>query len=106
MLKSSFERFDWDRGNLGKCTAHGVTIFEIEGALAAGAMVMIPDASHSEDEDRYICAGRNASDRPLFVVVTFRTINGRRALRPITARYMHRKEAEKYEQARSQADRR
>jgi len=97
MLNPSFECFDWDQGNLVKCAAHGVTIDEIESAFVSNAMVILPDATHSEAEDRYIAAGRSMSRRHLFVVFTFRTVNGRRALRPITARYMHRKEAERYE---------
>jgi len=36
--------------------------------------------------------------RDLFVVLTFRIVAGRRLLRPITARYMHRKEIERYGQ--------
>lgn len=104
MLNPSFERFDWDQGDPAKCAAHGVTVDEIEGAFVSEAMMIVPDPKHSEDEDRYTAAGRARSGRHLFVAFTFRTVDGRRALRPITARYMHQKEAQRYEQARAQIE--
>ena len=106
MLNTAFECFDWDEANVSKCEAHGVSIAQIESALAANALVILPDTKHSTTEDRYIAAGRTAAGDYLFIAFTFRRINGRRALRPITARYMHRKEARQYEQARTQIKKR
>ncbi len=106
MLKAVFECFDWDQWNQAKCQAHGVTIDEIERALASNALLILPDAKHSRDEDRHIAVGRNDDGRHLLVVFTLRTVDGRRALRPISARYMHQKEAKRYEQARAQIKKR
>ena len=98
MMSLSFEGFDWDEGNAAKCRAHGVSIEEIENALVGKALAIMPDAKHSKAEGRYYGVGRTANGRDLFVVLTFRIVAGRKLLRPITARYMHRKEAERYEQ--------
>ena len=101
MLTTRFERFDWDAGNRDKCQAHGVSVAEIESALLIDDMLIVHDAQHSQDEQRYIAAGPTRSGRYLFVAYTLRTIDERTALRPITARYMHKDEAENYEQART-----
>jgi uncharacterized DUF497 family protein len=98
MMKLSFEGFDWDEGNAEKCRAHGVSIEEIESALISKTRVMVHDVKHSEDERRHVAIGRTVKGRDLFVGFTFRIVAGRKFLRPITARYMHRKEVERYEQ--------
>src|ERR1700733_14847964 len=59
--------------------------------------VLQPDLKHSADEDRLIAVGRTSTGRPVFVAFTIRTKNGRRLIRPVTARYMHAKEIEAYE---------
>ena len=102
MLKIRFERFDWDAANRGKCQAHGVSIAEIENALLLDDMLFLHDTKHSQDEQRYIAAGPTHTGRYLFVAYTLRTIDEQLALRPITARYMHKDEAERYEQARTE----
>jgi uncharacterized DUF497 family protein len=48
-------------------------------------------------EDRFIAVGRNAAGRPLFVAFTFRMKHGQRLIRPVSARYMHKKEIAGYE---------
>jgi uncharacterized protein len=88
--------FDWDQGNRTKCQKHGVPIAQIEGLFANGPRVA-PDLKHSADEDRLIAVGRTITGRPAFVAFTIRTKNGRRLIRPVTARYMHAKESEAYE---------
>ena len=88
--------FDWDEGNQEKCQKHGVSIGEIEALLSSDPGVA-PDLHHSAQEDRFIAVGRNASGRPLFVAFTFRTKDGQRLIRPVTARYMHKKEIAGYE---------
>jgi uncharacterized DUF497 family protein len=93
----SFEGFDWDAGNVEKCRAHGVSVAEIESALIGKALVVVRDGKHSRNESRYIGVGRTVNGRDLFVGFTWRTVAGRKLLRPITARYMHRNEAERYE---------
>jgi uncharacterized DUF497 family protein len=52
-------------------------------------------------EDRYVAVGRDSHNRAMFVVFTIRYRSGRRLVRPISARYMHRKEIEGYEKEES-----
>jgi uncharacterized DUF497 family protein len=98
MMDAFFEGFDWDEGNAEKCRAHGVSIEEIESALISNALAIVRDVKHSNVERRYVAIGRTVEGRDLFVGFTFRIGDGRKLLRPITARYMHRKEVERYEQ--------
>ena len=88
--------FDWDDGNLEKCQKHGVSYEEIEAAFENGAMV-VPDPAHSIAEQRLIAVNRNLEGRPLFVAFTLREIGELVLVRPVSARYMHQKEIEKYE---------
>ncbi|MGA7684885.1 MAG: BrnT family toxin [Terriglobales bacterium] len=90
--------FDWDDGNRSKCRKHGVSIAEIETVFVRGPRVA-PDPVHSTDEDRLIAVGKTSAGRPLFVAFTMRTKDGRRLIRPVTARYMHAREAAAYEKA-------
>ena len=85
-------QFDWDDGNAEKCAKHGLTRDEIEYALLHGARVA-PDAKHSVAEQRFIAVGRTAGGRLVFVAFCWRGAK----LRPISARYMHAKEARRYE---------
>ena len=91
-----FEGFEWDAGNVEKCQKHGVSIIEIE-SLFLSQPIIGPDPQHSASKQRFRAAGRTASGRALFVVFTWRTGSDDRLLRPISARYMHRKEIEVYE---------
>jgi uncharacterized protein len=88
--------FDWDAGNRAKCQKHGISIAEIEAFLLAGPRIA-PDLKHSSREERLIAIGRNSRRRPMFVVFTFRQREGQRLIRPLSARYMHKKEIEGYE---------
>jgi len=89
--------FDWDAGNRAKCEKHGVSVVEVEG-LFSRPLLIIPDASHSESEERLRAIGRTASGRSVFLVFTIRVRAGKRVIRPVSARYMHRKEVKHYEQ--------
>ena len=85
--------FDWDDGNWPKCGKHGVSREEIERLFVAGGAVMAPDLKHSTSaESRHIAAGL-VDGRALFVAFVFRG----ELIRPISARYMHTKEASNYE---------
>jgi len=85
--------FDWDNGNWPKCGKHGVSREEIERLFLDGAAVVAPDLKHSTPtESRHIAAGR-VDGRAMFVVFAFRG----ELVRPISARYMHPKEASNYE---------
>lgn len=88
--------FDWDEGNLPKCERHGVRIDEIETAFQ-GPMRVSPDEAHSAAETRYLGIGRSTSGRYLLVAFTYREIDKRRLIRPISARFMHAKEVRYYE---------
>ena len=90
--------FDWDDGNRSKCQKHGVLIAEIEPLFLRSPRVA-PDPKHSADEDRLIAVGETGTGRPLFLAFTMRTNEGRRLIRPVTARYMHSREIAAYEKA-------
>ena len=85
--------FDWDNGNWPKCGKHGVRREEIERLFLEGQARVAPDVKHTTPrESRHIAAGR-VDGRALFVAFALR--GGR--IRPISARYMHAKEASSYE---------
>jgi uncharacterized DUF497 family protein len=90
-----FDAFDWDEGNRGKCQKHGVSVAEIENLLRSNPPIA-PDAKHSDVEDRLIAVGRNEKGRPMFVAFTLRQSGGQLLVRPVSARYMHAKEARRY----------
>lgn len=92
-------RFDWDSGNLLKCQKHGVTIEEIEHLFRAGARIL-PSPVTVGGETRHIAVGEASSGRPMFVAFTVRGTADHQLIRPISARYMHAKEAERYAKAR------
>ena len=89
--------FDWDAGNRAKCQKHGVSVAEIEG-LFSRSLLIIPDASHSRGEERLRAIGKTARGRSVFLVFTIRELAGKRLIRPVSARYMHRKEIKHYEE--------
>jgi len=80
--------FDWDDGNAAKCERHGLSRADIEYALSHDAR-FAADAAHSVTEQRFIAISRTAAGRAVFIAFCWR--DGR--IRPISARYMHRKEA-------------
>lgn len=92
-----FDGFDWDGGNTSKCQSHGVSIAELESVLA-GAPLVGPDPAHSASEQRFRAVGRSAMGRHVFIVFTLRRRADGLFLRPISARYMHKKEIDAYEQ--------
>lgn len=98
MRRSTFSAFAWDNANREKCQKHGVSIAEIEHVLAHGETLIMPDVKTSDIEARYLAIGRTASGRYTFVVFTPRQGTSGILLRPISARFMHRREIGKYEQ--------
>jgi uncharacterized protein len=100
MIDLNVSGFDWDAGNRTKCRKHGVSLAQIEALFAHNPRIA-PDLKHSVDEDRLIAVGRISTGRPVFVAFTTRTKNGRRLIRPVTARYMHAKEIAAYEKESS-----
>ena len=89
--------FDWDAGNLEKCQKHGVSVEEIEG-LFAGPLTILTDTDHSLSEERLLAIGRTWGGRHVFLAFTLRQSDGQTLVRPISARFMHRKEVEHYEE--------
>jgi uncharacterized protein len=71
-----------------------VTVPDIERALVHGKIA--PDRKHSHAEDRFIAVGRDEAGRPMFVAFIIR---GRDGQNLISARYMHAKEAKRYDEA-------
>ncbi len=86
--------FDWDSGNWPKCGKHGVSRREIEEVLLNTPAVM-PDPNPAEPRLRAI--GKTLAGRHVFLVFMLRHRDGGTFLRPISARYMHRKEIDHHE---------
>lgn len=89
--------FDWDEGNWPKCAKHGVSKAEIEYVLMNEPAVMA-DRSDVTSETRYNAIGKTQEGRHMFIVFTLRLRGKAHLMRPISARYMHRKEIDYYEQ--------
>ncbi len=86
--------FEWDRGNLDKShRKHGVTPNEAEYVFVDKYSVVLPDEKHSAIEKRYAIFGKSNLNRYIYIIFTIR--KGR--IRIISARRMHRKELDKYE---------
>ena len=86
--------FDWDDGNWPKCGKHGVSPEEIEQVLLGNPAVM-PDPH--PDEPRLRAIGRTKAGRFVFLVFMLRQDDIKTLLRPISARFMHQKEIDHYE---------
>ena len=95
--------FDWDHANREKCQTHGVSTGEIESTFRQ-PIAVVPDPSHSRSEDRFKAIGVTAERRHMLIVFTLRKRDGETLIRPISARYMHRKEVEYYEKAASRSE--
>jgi uncharacterized protein len=91
-----FDGFDWDRGNRAKCQKHGLSIALIE-SLFARPLAIIPSAADSQEERRFCAVGQTGNGRRVFLVFTLRRKGDKQLIRPISARYMHKKEIESYE---------
>jgi uncharacterized DUF497 family protein len=89
--------FDWDDGNREKCQKHGLALEEIEALFRQERLYVAPDIAHSQEEQRLLAVGRcPCNGRPMCVVFTLRAKSRAYLIRPITARYMHEREAKKY----------
>jgi len=95
--------FDWDDGNREKCRRHGVRLEDIEAAFT-DALWVIPDPEHSAAEERFKAIASDRSGRTIFIAFTLRVSEGGTLVRPITARYMHRKEIQHYEEQKAEAE--
>src|SRR5687768_8393796 len=91
------EHFDWDEGNARKSEdKHAVTQGEVEEVFFNSPLVLMPDEKHSQAEPRYHALGQTNAGRLLHVTFTLRSEG--EAIRPISARDMHRKERRVYEE--------
>jgi len=90
--------FDWDDGNRAKCQKHGVSIATIE-SLFDRPIAILPDPAHSDQETRLKAVGKTAKGRFVLIVFTRRMRRSVNLIRPISARYMHKKEVADYEKA-------
>jgi uncharacterized DUF497 family protein len=90
--------FDWDRGNRAKREKHGLSVADMEG-LFARPLAILPDAVHSQRENRFRAIGRTEKGRGVFLIFTLRRRGKSEDLliRPISARYMHKKEIDAFE---------
>jgi uncharacterized DUF497 family protein len=88
--------FDWDKANRTKCQQHGVPLADIESVFH-GTLAVFPDPTHSHREERFIAIGQTAHRRHVFIAFTLRTYGTETYIRPISARYIHRKEVVHYE---------
>lgn len=86
-----------DRGNWPKCGKHGLTQDDIESVFE-GELHVFPDPYPRTIETRLRAVGRTGNGRHVFIVFTTRNRSGTLFIRPISARYMHKKEIEHYEQ--------
>lgn len=86
--------FDWDDGNWPKCGKHGVSPEEIEQVLLGSPAVM---SDPHPDEPRMRAIGRTKAGRFVFLVFMLRQDDVKTLLRPISARFMHQKEIDHYE---------
>jgi len=91
--------FQWDDGNWPKCAKHGLSREEIEYVLSRKPMVA-PDRTGAS-EARFNAVGRTEEGRHVFVVFAVRRDGADLMIRPISARYMHKKEVDHYERQRS-----
>jgi uncharacterized DUF497 family protein len=64
---------------------------EIE-RLFRGEALVAPDLAHSTTEQRFRAIGMSGEGRHVFVVFIWRSKGRQVFIRPISARYMHRKE--------------
>ncbi len=87
--------FDWDKGNIKKCQKHGLKLKEIESVFKNSPSVL-PDIKHSDSEERFLAIGITKKKRHVFIAFTLRIKNNAKLIRPISARYMHKKEIEHY----------
>jgi uncharacterized DUF497 family protein len=105
-MRVATAEFDWDSGKRDKCCKHGLSVAEMEHVVRHSETLIVPDVRNSEYEPRFIAIGRTPAGRYAFVAFTPREIEGRAMLRPISARYMHKKEIAKYEKEISGAQNR
>jgi uncharacterized DUF497 family protein len=90
--------FDWDAGNERKSEEkHAVNRFEVEQVFFNQPLLVLADQKHSQNEERYHTLGKSNDARLLHITFTLRSTGT--LIRVISARDMHRKERNIYEQS-------
>ena len=88
--------FDWDSGNARKNEKHEVTLSESEQVFFNTPLLLLSDTKHSSNESRFHALGSTNDERRLHITFTLR--KAETAIRVISARDMHNKERNYYEQ--------
>ena len=94
---SKITGFNWDDGNVRKNEKHGVSMAETEQVFFNSPLLLLEDASHSQNEPRLHALGKTDDGRALHITFTLR--QDEILIRVISARDMHRKERAMYEPA-------
>ncbi len=89
--------FDWDDGNVRKNDKHSVSQSEAEQVFFNEPLLMLADDKHSHLEVRLHALGKTDSERLLHLTFTLRFEGSK--IRVISARDMHKKERQFYDQA-------
>jgi hypothetical protein len=88
--------FNWDDGNARKNEKHDVSTAESEQVFFNEPLLLLADANHSDLELRFHALGKTDEGRLLHVTFTLREEG--KNIRVISARDMHRKERQIYDQ--------
>ncbi len=71
---------------------------EIERFFQQKKIYIAPDIKHSTIEERFLAIGKGSENKLIIIAFTFGSQNGKKKLiRPISARFMNKKEVQKYE---------
>lgn len=93
---SKITGFEWDEGNSRKNEKHDVSMAEAEQIFFNDPLLLLVDTKHSQEEARYHALGKTDDGRAIHITFTLR--NGGATICVISARDMHRKERQIYEQ--------
>ena len=92
--------FDWDNGNARKSEEkHDVSQAEAEQIFFNQPLLVLEDSKHSQEESRYHALGNTDDKR--FLHITFTLRESGTLIRVISARNMHKKERQNYEQSKT-----
>lgn len=89
--------FDWDEGNARKNDKHSVSQSEAEQVFFNSPLLVVLDIKHSNLEERLHALGKTDAERLLHLTFTLRFEGSK--IRIISARDMHKKERQFYDQA-------
>lgn len=93
---STIVGFEWDTGNERKNDKHEVSMAEAEQVFFNAPLLLLDDVAHSQSEPRLHALGMTDEGRRLHITFTLRRSG--ELIRVISARDMHRKERNVYEQ--------